>query len=508
MSYVFSALLVALTALTWLLFVTLAPDADDWSLLLREAAYFLTAISVARIVEVLVNSFVDDADGNSRTTDLVKVMSSIVIYVAAVLVWLHYGLAFDITNLLATSAIVSLVIGFALQNTLGNLFSGLSLELERPLRAGDFIRKGAIEGEVEALKWRSIFLRTADGGTVVLPNSALATDAVEVVRRGAPFRSQATFHVPADIPPMIVLETVREVLANGVPGVTDDPPGSAVVLGTEAQTGVIRYGARFYSLRPIELSRQTSAVLTGIWYALDRKGIPMTAAPEGLGVPAGAAPRRSRGAGSVMSTELGNWGTLLRFGPGEALPADLTGIVVDGMLREEVLADEFDLSAAVGALLEADHGVERLSRLDPALLREISRQAAVFLGPIAFTLAEHFAGLTDDPFFVYQALATRIPEDADKTRFLALAPARPVRRLGPGAPVGWAGYLGLEPMAARRRSVPVQADIMAFDRGGLAKLMASPEGEHLVDRLARLPQLHDRSREAIRDLLTTSARDT
>jgi len=57
----------------------------------------------------------------------------VMIYLAALIIWLYYGLSFNITSLPATSAIFTIVIGLALQSTLGNLFSGVALELERPL---------------------------------------------------------------------------------------------------------------------------------------------------------------------------------------------------------------------------------------------------------------------------------------------------------------------------------------------------------------------------------------
>jgi small-conductance mechanosensitive channel len=487
MSFAVSSLLVAVTAVIWLLFVTLAPEANTWSALLQQCAYFLTAMSVARIAELTRDGLVADADGNSHTTDLVKVTSSIMIYVAATLVWLHFGLGFDVQNLLATSAVVTLVLGFALQSTLGNVFSGLALELERTVRVGDFVRQGNTVGEVEALKWRSVLLRTSDGALVIMPNSTLGTHSVEVVRRGAMLRCMVKFHVPGDIPPMIVLEAVRGVLALDAPGVAREPAGSAVILDIEVKTGSILYGARFYSLRPMDLTSQASVVLTRIWYVLNRQGVPMTALLESH-----AASRMAE-----LPMDLVAEGRLVRFGPGEELPKDLAGFVVDGFLLEEVLDHEIDLSAQLALLLQADYATRHPLRLLPTVLREIAEQSALALGPIAFTLAEHFAGLTDDPYFVYYALATRIPDDADKARFLAHAPARPLRRLGGGSPVGWAGLTGLEAPAARRRTIPVHADLIVFERSLLADIMLRPAGQQLVQSLRRAPQFAALSDEEI-----------
>lgn len=70
--------------------------------------------------------------------------------------YVHFGLGFDITALLATSAALSLVVGLALQATLGNLFAGISIELERMVRVGDYVRRRTLAGRVVSLGWRSI----------------------------------------------------------------------------------------------------------------------------------------------------------------------------------------------------------------------------------------------------------------------------------------------------------------------------------------------------------------
>lgn len=194
MSYLLTVFIVALTALSWLLFVTVAPD-SEWVVPLRYLATFLTAISAARLAEFLVSLLIgEERSQQLKTTDLVRVMSKVVIYIAALLIWLYYGLGFNVTNLLATSAVLTIVIGLALQSTLGNLFSGLALELDRPVRVGDYLRRSPVEGTIEGLTWRSIFLRASNGSIIVVPNSGLSANQVEVFPAGTP-----TYHTTAFI---------------------------------------------------------------------------------------------------------------------------------------------------------------------------------------------------------------------------------------------------------------------------------------------------------------------
>ncbi|MGI4765165.1 MAG: mechanosensitive ion channel family protein [Janthinobacterium lividum] len=255
MRSVVTTLLIATTALVWLFVVTLSAETNHWWALLRAFALFLSAICVGRIIEVSIAGLIDDRRAH-RATDLVRAMSSVVIYLGVLICWLYFGLGFDVTNLLATSAVVSVVLGFALQTTLGNLFAGLSLELERPIRVGDYLRKPPYEGTIVALKWRSIHLRTTTGSLVILPNSALAAAPVEMISKSAPIRHVATLHVANCHPPVLVLGLIRQALSSGLhPGILGDPPPNAVLIGTEARSTAIVYGARFYTDQPGDLGR-------------------------------------------------------------------------------------------------------------------------------------------------------------------------------------------------------------------------------------------------------------
>ena len=73
------------------------------------------------------------------------------------------------------------VIGLALQETLGNFFAGISLQIEQPFRLGDVIEAGGVEGRVETFNWRATTVQTVSGSRVVIPNSVVAREAVEVL---------------------------------------------------------------------------------------------------------------------------------------------------------------------------------------------------------------------------------------------------------------------------------------------------------------------------------------
>lgn len=85
-------------------------------------------------------------------------------------------LGISITPLLASLGVGSVAVALALQDTLGNFFSGLYLLLDRPIRVGDFVKvDGASEGEVVRIGWRSTQIRLGTNNTMVIPNSKLST---------------------------------------------------------------------------------------------------------------------------------------------------------------------------------------------------------------------------------------------------------------------------------------------------------------------------------------------
>jgi small-conductance mechanosensitive channel/CRP-like cAMP-binding protein len=97
------------------------------------------------------------------------------IYVCAALAMMGFVFAWPLQGLLATSGIIAIVLGLALQSTLSDLFSGISLTIEKPYQLGDeILLEGGIEGQVVQVNWRSTHLRNGANDIVVVPNSAIA----------------------------------------------------------------------------------------------------------------------------------------------------------------------------------------------------------------------------------------------------------------------------------------------------------------------------------------------
>jgi small-conductance mechanosensitive channel len=131
-------------------------------------------------------------------------------------------------GLLASSAIIGLVIGFAAQRTIGNLVAGISIAITQPLRLGDLVEVQGGRGIVEEIGLTYTWLRTASGDRLVVPNEKLASDTIRnSTIRGRESLAEVTIQVPVGPGLRKTLDALRrdgdEVL------VTDLQPDTATV---------------------------------------------------------------------------------------------------------------------------------------------------------------------------------------------------------------------------------------------------------------------------------------
>ena len=107
-----------------------------------------------------------------------KILSDIIaacIYVCSGLAMMGFVFGLPLQGIVATSGVLAIVLGLALQNTLGDVFSGLSLSVEKPYDVGDAILlEGGLEGEVIQINWRSTHLRNNQNDVVIVPHSSMA----------------------------------------------------------------------------------------------------------------------------------------------------------------------------------------------------------------------------------------------------------------------------------------------------------------------------------------------
>lgn len=177
----------------------------------------------------------------------------------------------NIAPLLASTALVTAVIGFALQGVLGNLLGGMSLHLVRSLVPGDWVGVGDIEGEVTETNWRETRLRTMDGHVMIVPNSTVSSAVLNHMSWPNTLRRHI-FEVGAsysDAPGDVIQELVEA--AKAVPGVLPDPKPHAFI--TEYKDFGINYMLRYWTRQYYNRRELDGEVGRMIWYRFKRKGI-------------------------------------------------------------------------------------------------------------------------------------------------------------------------------------------------------------------------------------------
>src|ERR1700761_4178766 len=133
-----------------------------------EAGWWILA---ARLGVVLVRLFVV-LEHRPRESQIVSDLMAGGIYLATLLAIVNYVFAVPIAGLVATSGVIAIVLGLALQNTLSDVFSGIAVGLEHPFHVGDRVTIGDYaEGVVVQMNWRSIQVQTDGEDLATIPNS-------------------------------------------------------------------------------------------------------------------------------------------------------------------------------------------------------------------------------------------------------------------------------------------------------------------------------------------------
>jgi len=210
---------------------------------------------------------------------LIDLVTAFAVVVSFIVIGRRAG--FSVTGLITTSAVLTAVIGFSLQDTLGNVMGGLSVQLDKSIAVGDWISLGPGQpaGRVVEIRWRYTAIETRSWDTVIVPNGSLVKSQVTIVgrRMGAPrlTRRQVDFFVDFRTPPTEVIGAVERALrADPVPRMAREPAPLALFIGV--RDSYAHYCVRYW-LEDLAADDPTdSAVRIRVWFALRRADIPLS----------------------------------------------------------------------------------------------------------------------------------------------------------------------------------------------------------------------------------------
>ena len=199
----------------------------------------------------------------------------IIAYIAWGMVRLRYA-GLDLGSIVATSAMITAVVAFAMQDTLGNILGGLALQLDNSVQIGDWIKVDDLVGRVVDIRWRSTLVETRNWETVVFPNSQLMKNKFLVLGRRTDqpvqLRRWIWFGVSLEVTPTRVVSAVEDAIREADVGNVAKNPGPNCVL-MEIDKGYARYALRYW-LTDLAVDDSTDATVRWhVFTALERNGI-------------------------------------------------------------------------------------------------------------------------------------------------------------------------------------------------------------------------------------------
>jgi small-conductance mechanosensitive channel/CRP-like cAMP-binding protein len=368
-------------------------------------------------------------------------------------------LGWDIGPLLASTALLTAVVGFALQGVLGNLLAGMSLHITRTVSPGDWIMVGDVEGQVIRSNWRETRLQSVNHEEFIVPNARLSDTTVQNLSQPLPKRRHridvgASYEDAPDEVIAALVEAAREV-----PEVLDDPTPHALIT-TFADFG-INYRLFFWTNQYHQRGTINGQVCRHIWYKFKRRGIEIP------------------------------------FPMSDKLLSDFMAVVHH---QGDQPSEEQDVTATVRDLLASDLRAKLVvddagaPLLDAADLQQVAPRVRREL----WTRGETVMRQGDDGETFYVIASGRLDGVVD------LGPGQPSTRfaVGPGAVVGEMSLLTGAPRGATLTTAEA-CELLAFDRTAFVALLAlRPE---VPERLAELAAARQAANVAAADAARQAA---
>jgi small-conductance mechanosensitive channel/CRP-like cAMP-binding protein len=201
--------------------------------------------------------------------------------VAAALIAILFEAGVRAENLFTGSAVLTAVLGFALKDTLGNVFAGLAIHAERPFELEDWIQydtNPAHIGRVVEINWRATKVITLDEAYVIIPNGQLAQASIRNFTKPEPWSRRSLYVVaPYEVSPQQVQQIILDAI-RGSFGVLEQPPPSVVT--NDFKERGIEYWVRLFTSDFDKRDRVDGMARDRIWYAFARQGIEIPVATQ------------------------------------------------------------------------------------------------------------------------------------------------------------------------------------------------------------------------------------
>ena len=244
-----------------------------WRYHVGAAAILLSTALIVALVNRYVWDFYFEKKRQTRIPHFLREVVGGIIFLIVLLFILSYGYHAEaqLKGLLAGSGVLAIILGFAGQNLFAGIIGGVSIQINRPYKVGDWLQVHERFAEVMEINWRSTRLRTNDNIYLDIPNNEMVSH--EIVNLHYPTEVHAMrirVGVEYKNPPNVVKEALYRA-ASTADGVLTQPKVK-VFLVDFGESACI-YEIKYYMGNHSRINEINDAVRTNVWYELKRRGI-------------------------------------------------------------------------------------------------------------------------------------------------------------------------------------------------------------------------------------------
>jgi small-conductance mechanosensitive channel len=279
--FLMTSLFVSLSGLTaalhWILFWQYLND----PMVLKISSYIglmaliIGAVAVIKVAQIYVYLYLFFSN---MTTGVPRLIGNVFTFVFSLFIFGLIGSSvfhLNLATIATTSAVFSLVLGLALQDTLGNFFSGLALQIDRPFQINDWVEiqigDQKCVGQIQEINWRATFLLSFADELIMFPNKTIAQSQIVILTHNLrPIRLNQVFRFTYDTP----IELAKQALLEGTQGLPEimTTPGPATLV-TETTESWMTIKV-FYSLHDFGQRYQVADLLiTRIMAAIQKHNL-------------------------------------------------------------------------------------------------------------------------------------------------------------------------------------------------------------------------------------------
>src|SRR5213078_5135593 len=244
-----------------------------WRVHVGAAAILLSTALVVALVNRYVWDIYFERRKQTPIPHFLREVVALVIFVVALLFVLSFAYHAErgLKSVVATSGVAAVILGLAGQNLLGGIIAGMSLQINRPYRVGDWLQVGDRFAEVMEINWRSTRLRTNDAIYLDIPNNEMVGHTI------------VNLHYPTEVHAMRIRvgveyknppNRVKDALARAAQSaknVLADPPVKVFLV--DFSDFAVMYEIKYYMGNHARINEINDAVRTNVWYELKRQGI-------------------------------------------------------------------------------------------------------------------------------------------------------------------------------------------------------------------------------------------